>query len=532
MARAAIYARRSTDAEDKQVQSLPAQLFWARETCGRNGIVNPLVFEERRSAKTPGRPEFNKLLGLIEKGEVDTVICWKADRLARNALDGGSMLYALESKKLVRIITSDRTYTSEQADEHFVLHLELGLSAKFSKDLSKNTQRGMEEKWRRGEWTGLAPLGYLNRRDERNHGTIVIDRRAAPYIRKLFELAATGNYSLLRLSQIAEVEWRLDFIRRRRANSPRRGIPLNTIQRILHNPFYVGMMRIKGQVIPAAHPALITKTLFDRVQGVLAARFLSAERPKTKSFAFSGIIRCGGCGRRLTAYTKVKRNGRRYTYYICSNRSKKLCSEPQIVEHEFTRAIEEALKHIILTPEDKENCLRIVGELAARLTEVGEEKRRLTAEIAGFERQNKRLLDLLLEGAIAQDDYTYKKAELSEELAAAQMKLGVFSEDLQQRIELARNFFAALPKGISDFQAAEDEGKKRIARSLGLELIAKDKKVRVQAEKPTSILLDRSALPLWGQVVKDVMTHFLKASTPRFFGPSHDSLEGGCAAAA
>src|SRR5205085_5419610 len=132
-----------------------------------------------------------------------------------------------------------------------------------------------------------------------------------------------------------------------------------------------------------------------------------------------------------------------------------------------------------LTPEDKENCLRIVGELAAaRLTEVGEEKRRLTAEIAGFERQNKRLLDLLLEGAIAQDDYTYKKAELSEELAAAQMKLGVFSEDLQQRIELARNFFAALPKGISDFQAAEDEGKKRIARSLGLELIAKDKKVR------------------------------------------------------
>ena len=518
MPRAAIYARRSTDAEDKQVQSLPAQLHWAREICGRNGIVDPLIFEERRSAKTPGRPEFNRLLALIQKGEVDTVICWKADRLARNALDGGSILYALESKKLKRIITSDRTY-SGQADEEFILHLELGLSAKFSKDLSKNTQRGMEEKWRRGEWTGIAPLGYLNRRDARNHGTIVVDGRAAPYVRQLFELAATGSYSLLRLSQLAEEEWRLNFIRRRRANSRRRGIPLNTIQRILRNPFYVGMMRIKGQLIPGTHPPLISKTLFDRVQDVLARRRVAAERPQKKSFAYAGLIQCGGCGRRLTAYTKTKPSGRSYTYYICSNRSKKRCAEPQIVEQVFTTAIEQALSHIVLTPEDKENCLRIVGELAAaRLATAGEEKNRLVAEIAAFERQNKRLLDLLVEGAISQDDYNYKRAGLNEQVAAAQMKLGVFSDDLQQRIELARTFFAALPEDISHFQAAANEGKKVIVRNLGLELVAEDKNARVQAEKPTSILMDRSALPIWGQVVKDVMTYFLESATPRFFG--------------
>jgi len=517
MSRAAIYARRSTDAEDKQVQSLPAQLFWAREICERNRIVDPLIFEERRSAKTPGRPEFNRLLALIQKGEVDTVICWKADRLARNALDGGSILYALESKKLARIITSDRTYCG-QADEEFILHLELGLSAKFSKDLSKNTLRGMEEKWRRGEWTGIAPLGYLNRRDERNHGMIVVDGRAAPYVRKLFELAATGNYSLLRLSQLAEEEWRLNFIRRRRANSRRRGIPLNTIQRILRNPFYVGMMRIKGQLIPGTHPPLINKALFDRVQDVLTGRCVSAERPQTKSFAYAGLIRCGGCGRRLTAYTKTKPSGRSYTYYICSNRSKKRCSEPQIVEQEFTAALEDALRHLVMVPEDKALCLRMVQEIAAsRLATAGEVKDRLLAEIAGFERQNKRLLDLLLEHTISQDDYNYKRAELNAQLAGAQLKMRVFSQDLEQRIELGRRFFSALPEGISDFQSADAEGKKEIVRRLGIELIAESKKVRVQAEKPTSILMDRSALPIWGQIVKDVMTYFLETSTPRFF---------------
>lgn len=531
MPRAAIYVRRSTDAEDKQVQSLPAQLWWAKDTCARNGIVDPLIFEERRSAKTPGRPEFNKLLSLIQKGEVNAVICWTADRLSRNSLDGGRILYALESGKLTSIITSTRTYAG-QADEHFILHLELGLSAKFSKDLSKNTQRGMEEKWRRGEWTGFAPLGYLNRRDERNHGMIVVDGRAAPYVRKLFELAATGNYSLLRLARLADKEWRLNFIRRPRANSRRRGIPLNTIHRILRNPFYVGMMRIKGRLIPGTHQPLINTVVFDRVQDVLAGRAIAAERPQTRSFPYSGLIRCGGCGRRLSAYMKTKPSGRVYTYYICSNRSKKRCSEPQMVEHEFTTAIEDALAHVILTPEDKENCLRIVGEIsAARLATAGEEKNRLIAEIAGFDRQSKRLLDLLLEGAVSQDDYNYKRAELGEQLAAAQMKLGVFNEDLRQRLELARRFFSELPEAISVFQSASADGKKGMIRDLGLELIAEDKKVRVQAEEPTSILMDRSALPMWGQLVKEVMTYFLDTSTPRFFGLSHDDLGEGLAAA-
>jgi hypothetical protein len=207
------------------------------------------------------------------------------------------------------------------------------------------------------------------------------------------------------------------------------------------------------------------------------------------------------------------------------------------VEQIFTDAVEDALMHIIMTPEDKELCLRIVGEVAAaRLATAGEEKNRLIAEIAAFERQKKRLLDLLLDGAISQNDHNYKRAELSEQLAAAQMKLGVFSEDLQQRIELARNFFAALPEDISHFQSAKSDGKKAIVRSLGLELVAEDKKVRVQAEEPTSILMDRSALPVWGQLVKEVMTYFLGTSTPHFFGGfspyDGDDLTGGLADAA
>jgi DNA invertase Pin-like site-specific DNA recombinase len=524
MPRAAIYVRRSSDSEDRQVQSLPAQIHWAREICARVGIVNPLVIEERRSAKTPGRPAFNKLLALIATGDVDTVVCWKADRLARNALDGGSILYALESKKLTRIITSDRIYLG-QADEEFILHLELGLSAKFSKDLSKNTQRGMADKWRRGEWTGIAPLGYKNVRDGHDHGIVVVDEKAAPYVRKLFEMAATGNYSLLRLATIAEEEWRLNFVRRQRANSRRKGIPLNTIYRILKNPFYYGVMRVKGQFYNGVHPPLISKTLFDRVGEVLAGRCTSAERPQKKAFAFAGLIRCGSCGRRLSAYLKVKPSGRTYTYYVCSNRSKGRCAEPQMVEREYDAVIDAALRRLRVSADDKELCLRMFSELIdARIAAVEAGRGQLVQEIASYEERNLRLLDLLLSSTITQEDYQRKRAEFSEQLATAKLKLQVGGSDVQERIELARKYLSALPDDVSMFATYEPQEKKAYLRMLGIELVAQGKKVLVHAEEPTSIFLDRPTLPIWGQLVKDVMTYFLDSSIVRFFGTDDSDL--------
>ena len=534
MPRAAIYARRSSDAEDRQVQSLPAQLHWAQESCAHLGITNPIILEERRSAKTPGRPEFNKLLDLIRRGEVDTVVCWKADRLARNALDGGSILYALESKKLTRIVTSDRIYAGE-ADELFVLHLELGLSAKFSKDLSKNVQRGMSDKWRRGEWTGFAPLGYKNVRDGHDHGIVVVDEKAAPHVRKLFDLAASGNYSLQRLATIADEEWRLNLVRRQRENSRKRGIPLNTIHRILTNPFYYGAMRVKGRIYGGAHSPLVSKDLFDRVGDMLAGRRTTAERPQKKEFAFTGLIRCGGCGRRLTAYVKTKESGRSYTYYVCSNRSKGRCAEPAIVELEYDAVIGHALDRLRLSAEDKVLCLRVLGELAEmRLAGVAGDRDRLLEEIGKHDEHNQRLLDLLLSATITQEEYQRKRSELGERVAAARLKLESCTAGVRERIELARKYLSALPDEVSMFGAYSPGEKKAYLRMLGIELVAHDKQVLVHAEKPTSVLLDRPALPVWGSLVEEVLTYFLDSKVPGFIGGTHESeiTQGAIGAAA
>ena len=61
-----LYARKSTDVEDKQVLSINAQLTELREYAVREGIEISAEIVEKQSAKVPGRPLFNKMMKEIE----------------------------------------------------------------------------------------------------------------------------------------------------------------------------------------------------------------------------------------------------------------------------------------------------------------------------------------------------------------------------------------------------------------------------------------------------------------------------------
>ena len=91
-----LYARKSTDVEDKQALSIDAQLVELRQFAEREQIhiVSELI--EKESAKAPGRPIFNALLGRIEAGEAEGILAWHPDRLARNSVDGGRVIYLLD----------------------------------------------------------------------------------------------------------------------------------------------------------------------------------------------------------------------------------------------------------------------------------------------------------------------------------------------------------------------------------------------------------------------------------------------------
>lgn len=508
MPRAAIYARKSTESDDRQVLSLDQQLHWAMEACVKAGVRQPLVFREAKSAKTPGRPEFARLMALIQKGEVDTVICWKADRLARNAADAGAVLFALETKRLRQIISSDRTYTDE-ADSEFMLSIELGLSAKYSKDLSKNVRRGIAEKLRRGEWSWRAPIGYKNVRETADRSVIALDGPMAARIRQLFDLAASGDYSLNDLAAVVRDEWKLNIRRGPKAAKNARGISVATVHFILTNPFYCGLMMVKGEVHLGSHQPLVTKEQFDRVQRILKSRSKRAERPQRYTFSFTGIMRCGKCGRNMTGYLRRKPSGKQYTYYVCSNHLRRRCDQPLVPEAQVFSEVFSELSRVSLTPDEAITCRDMLDEMKLGATATAEKVRDArAAEVAGIESRRARLLDLFLSGAIQKPEFEEKRREVEAARAEAMLAAASAEASESEKFDLTLRFIEGLADATSKFAEGTNDERRTLLRNIGFDLRTKGRKVLVQAGKPAALMMSRGDLPEWWGLLKEVATTF------------------------
>src|SRR3989344_3394329 len=156
-----LYARKSTDVEDKQILSIEAQLQELRDFAKRENIEIAREFIEKQSAKIPGRPIFNEMMKCIEAGEADSILSWHPDRLARNSIDGGKIIYLLDTNVIVGLKFPSFWFESTPQGK-FMLNIAFGQSKYYVDSLSENTKRGLRQKVRRGEYPGLSPVGYIN----------------------------------------------------------------------------------------------------------------------------------------------------------------------------------------------------------------------------------------------------------------------------------------------------------------------------------------------------------------------------------
>jgi site-specific DNA recombinase len=140
-----IYARKSTESEDRQVLSIDSQVKELKALAQSLGLEIGEILSEAQSAKAPGREVFSRLMKRAYQGQVKGIISWKLDRLARNPLDGGNLIWALEEKKIEEIVTPQRTF-SNTGNDKFWMQLEFGMAKKYVDDLSDNVKRGNRAK--------------------------------------------------------------------------------------------------------------------------------------------------------------------------------------------------------------------------------------------------------------------------------------------------------------------------------------------------------------------------------------------------
>jgi len=158
-----LYARKSSESEDRQVQSIDDQIMFLTKKYPQAQIIH--TFKESRSAKIRNnRPEFNEMIERVEANEVDGIICWELNRLSRNAEEAGIIMGLLQRFQLTQILNYDKSYLPE--DNVLLMFVGFGISTQYSKDLSKNVKRGFQGKYERGEFPQLARVGYINNKED------------------------------------------------------------------------------------------------------------------------------------------------------------------------------------------------------------------------------------------------------------------------------------------------------------------------------------------------------------------------------
>ena len=413
-----LYARKSTDVEDKQVLSIEAQLVELRALARENNLEIAAEFVEKQSAKMPGRPIFNDMMLRIQRGDARGVVCWKLDRLARNPVDGGQISWFLQNGTIAHIQTHDRAYYS--ADNVLMMSVEFGMANQYVRDLSVNTARGLRQKARQGIYPGQAPLGYLN--DPRTK-TIVVDRKKSTIVRAAFELYAENKSRLEEVSRFLFENGIATKATKRWKNSGLRPLKKDQAKLILTNSFYYGHFRYAGEMYEGKHTPIIAKELFDRVQKVLALRG-KVQKPTKQPQAFCGLLKCGECGCAITCEEKFKyqKNGNvhRYVYYRCTKK-RGPCAGEYIREETLDTQLSELLSRFHLPRHWAEELERMATKDAADATQsAAASVQVMRAKIADLDGKIARLTDLFVEQDIEREEYLSRKRELMSTKKSAQ----------------------------------------------------------------------------------------------------------------
>ena len=480
-----LYARKSSESEDRQVQSIDDQINRLKQLTNDLDLDIKKTYIESKSAKKPNnRPVFDEMMKRIENGEANGILCWQINRLSRNPIDSGKLSWLLQQGILKSIQTIDRQYLPD--DNVLLFNVESGMANQFILDLKKNVKRGVESKLQKGWRPNLAPVGYLNDKAEK---TIIKDPERFNLIRKMWDLMLTGNYTPPKILDIANNEW--GFKTRTFKKRSYGGKPLSRsgIYKIFTNLFYVGIIQYHDSEYGGKHDKMITLEEYDRVQAILGRK--GRPRPKKHHFAFTGFIRCAECGCLYTAETKqkhIKSTGeiKEYTYYHCTRKKRDInCSQRKsIKEEELELQIEKELEKYTILPEFLHWALEVLGQ--KNDTEIEDRSKIYETQhktLAKTQNELDELTKMRYRQLITDEIFLKEKNELQSKINQLKEKLRETESRAEKWLELTEKTFHFATYARKAFLDGKLELKKEILMSLGKTVTIENNKLTIEANE-------------------------------------------------
>ncbi len=307
-----ILQRVSTDEQADKGFSLGFQKDMLRDFCKKNEYTIIGDYVDDASGKDFNRPEYSKMKKWISenKGEVDLILVTRWDRFGRNV-----ELCLKEKRELselgVQVNATQQWLESKKHESNIVmLSLYLSIGENVRENIIANTTRGTNEAKKLGYFTGKAPFGFMNIRDQHGKPTLKIIEEKAIHVRSAFEEVANGIDSV-------------EFIFKK---YKKLGLEIskNTFYRMFHNPTYCGRIHVTAwldkpeEIVEGKHEGIVSVETFLKAQANKMNNRWKGIVPKSEDpeFPLRNYLICPNCGGNLTASNSKGRN-KKYPYYHC-----------------------------------------------------------------------------------------------------------------------------------------------------------------------------------------------------------------------
>lgn len=512
-----VYCRKSTEGEDRQILSLPAQKRELQDLARKHKLEIVEIFSEAASAYKLGRPQFNEMLRRLQEGEADAILTWTYSRLARNALDGAMLIHSLD-EGIIKEIRTPGGYCDGSGNSKFMLQLEFAMSKKTSDDNSEAVIRGNKEKILRG-WDIRRHAGYRFV-EEPLTGEKIIDTDP-----ERFDLVKNALHLILQHRSVTEVleilntQWGYRTPKTRKLGG--KPMSLSNFYKILHEEFYCGWIyTADGERIKAKHVPMITEAEYWNIQEILGKK--GKPRPKWLELPYRGLIKCGECDCSVCMEEKIqcicsacktkfasknrtdcpecglsidKMNNPTHLHYVYGRCTKKKvnikCSQKTIKIEELEHILSEYLLGLNLSPRVTEWVLKQLEKQNATQFQTNSQVRQnLERNIEEIQKQLDSLLASFTSPSnaahelITPDEYKEHKRKLITSKAKIQEQLTDSLAQSDTWMETAEGAFDFARTAYTRFNTGDYKTRTEIIKQLGLNLTLKDRKITIDQPQP------------------------------------------------
>jgi len=520
------YARKSNEADEKQAQSIPDQRIEVGKLEERYQLQIIHTETDEKSAKEAFRRKgFTSLLGKIQKGEINTIVCWKLNRLARNGTEAGMIIDLLMSGVLEAIITATKVYFP--TDNPMLMYVEFGIAQNTSKDISTDVMRGQRLKAQRG-WLPSPRLrmGYMHNRDYKLKGAdAIIGDHQFYLVKQLWKEAVEHRYSF------QDIKRRGDELGIRNPIGKYKGrtYSSNAYRDAFIDPFYAtgeywwntddgGREKYLGK-----HEKMLTEQEFNKVQLSFGRRGRPT-RINKNDYPLSGCLSCGECGcaivsdrvfratctkckKRFSIKTSTKcprceidisemNNPVIYdrSYYRCSKKRGK-CSQKFVEAVDAEKQVQDKLMKIHISKDFHEWAVVAFQYLHQQEThEQDNFNRQINKKETELVQQLREFVLMRSQKEITADQLKDLSKDTEKELQGIRSSKKEFHDRVIDWARIANDYASYAETAPTIFAGASNDRKREILRTFGSNLLVEDAKLAF--EPPKALMSIHSAYNL------------------------------------